>query len=52
VPGSAYYLVHSRTTEPAQRRGTALQRTRTLYLVGAADARVLIAGAVLNLLGD
>jgi hypothetical protein len=47
----AYCLLQSRQTDPVPRRGTALQRTRTLYLVGAAAACLMIAGSLANLLG-
>jgi hypothetical protein len=52
VVGLAYCLVRSRAPEPARRRGTALRRTHGLYLVGAAAACLLIAGALANLLGN
>jgi uncharacterized membrane protein YidH (DUF202 family) len=46
-----YCLLQPRQTDPAPRRGTALQRTRTLYLVGVAAACLMIAGSLANLLG-
>jgi hypothetical protein len=46
-----YCLSQARRSEPAPSRGTALQRSRTVYLVGAAAGCLMIAGALVNLLG-
>ena len=45
-----YCLSQARRSEPAPSRGTALQRSRTVYLVGAGAACLLIVGALVNLL--
>jgi hypothetical protein len=49
IPLLAYCLLQSRRTEAPTRRGTELRRTRTIYLVGAGAACLMIAGAVTNL---
>jgi hypothetical protein len=50
IPLLVYRVLQSRRTEPLPRRGTELQRTRTVYLVGAGAACLMIAGAVTNLI--
>lgn len=47
----SYSLLQARRVDAAPRRGTSLQRTRTVYIVGAIAGCLMIAGAVLNLLG-
>jgi hypothetical protein len=45
-----YCMLQARQTE-SRRRRTALRRTRTPYLAGAAAACLMIAGSAANLLG-
>jgi hypothetical protein len=47
----SYSLLQALRIDAAPRPGTSLQRTRTVYVAGVIAGCLMIAGAVMNLLG-